>query len=186
MLFLSSLPDARGCRRTGAYLNALLEQQQRQVASTNRYTPRYDITEEENTMELTLDLPGVRAEDVSLLLQEGGKALKMTGSRKYRQHGQVITSEFDQMFTIDPSILDVEQISANLSDGVLVVSAPKLSARVESQETVIQITAHHQGIVDSDIKLSGTKEGANENRAEEIEGETDGLEITEEEDIEYE
>ena len=38
-------------------------------------------------------------------------------------------------------------------------------------------------IVDSDIKLSGTKEGANENRAEEIEGETDGLEIMEEEDI---
>jgi len=170
-------------------LNSLLEQQQRQVvASMNRSSPRYNIVEDENMMELMLDLPGVRAEDVSIALQEGGKVLKITGSRKYRrqQHGRVITSEFDQVFTIDPSILDVEEISANLSDGVLVVSVPKLSGRVESsQEREIQITGQ-QSIAESVIKVPSSKEGGtnDNNHAGEIEAETDGLEIMEEEDIE--
>jgi len=158
-------------------LNSLFEQQQRQIANMYKSSaPRYDITEDNEKMELTFDMPGVHAKNISLDLQQGGQALTIKGVRKYRQHGQVVQSEFDQIFTIDPTILDIDHITANLSDGVLVVSAPKVKRRVELQERrKIPILANMEVV----------KNKPNADQADGDAGQTEmgELEITEEEDI---
>jgi HSP20 family molecular chaperone IbpA len=125
-----------------ASLNALIEQQQRQVTSMYyRSSPRYDIADNEDQMVLSFDLPGVNANDVVLTLLEEGKVLNVAGSRKYKAHGEVVVSEFDQMFRIDPSTLDFQTIEARLTDGVLVITAPKL-LRTEEKERRIPIVVY--------------------------------------------
>ena len=152
-------------------------------------------------MDLTLDLPGVRVADVQIELLQDGKVLKVSGCRKYRQYGRVMTYEFDQMFSIDDSEVDVDMISAKLSDGVLVVSAPKLEAVAKSHERQIPI-AHYDDTV-HDVKeevvnasSDGSKKGGEKVKEEDHvsgekvvkddkreEGGDDDLEISEDEDI---
>ena len=173
-------------------LNSLFEQQQRQIG--NMYSrsagPNYDITEDNEKMELTFDLTGVRAEDLSLDLQRGGEALQIKGVRKYRQEGQVVRTEFDQIFTIDPNVLDIERITANLSDGVLVVSAPKLDREVKLKQRKIPILAKmevDEGLITDGIQTETESETEKklpvDVHVEDTRKESDELEITEEEDI---
>lgn len=173
-------------------LNSLFEQQHRQIANAQRSaTPRYDISEDDSKMELAFDLPGVRPEDISLEIQDNGTILKVSGSRKYRQHGEVVTTEFDQMFTIDDSVLDVEKISAKMSDGVLLVSAPKLEPKVKTQDRKIAVEENLVDAAEGEMKIVGTKDAKEkeEHTANEVD-DTAGvdsekdLEIGEEEDIE--
>lgn len=90
--------------------------------------PRYDILEDDKTMELLLDVPGIRADDISIELQRGGEVLKVSGTRRVRHYGrgrQLYSSEFDQMFSLDRDMIDVEKMSVTLEDGLLRISAPK-------------------------------------------------------------
>jgi HSP20 family molecular chaperone IbpA len=165
-------------------LNSLFEQQQRQLSNMYYHSvPRYDISEDDTSMELAFDLPGVRGSDISLTLLDRNTVLKVTGSRKYKQYGQIVSSEFDQMFTIDPSVLDVEKIEARLSDGVLVISAPKLPRGDVAGEKKIPITIQ---ATDKDILPNEEQEGLDENKSGVSEEDqkanvADDFEITEEE-----
>ena len=182
-------------------LNSLLEQQQRQIARSMQnyhhdHSVRYDITEDDEKMELVYDMPGVLSRDVSIELKQGGEALLIKGIRKYRRYGQNIQSEFDKVFTIDPNIVDIGKITANLSDGVLVVSAPKLKKRRDLHERKIPILTNSDGgeilkdqsnvdpidaIVDMDADVDVDVDADTD--AEKTGADTDGLMITEEEDI---
>ena len=167
-------------------LNSLIEQQKRQITNmyhTSAASPRYDIADNDNKMELSLDLPGVSANDVTLTLLEAGKILKVTGSRKYRANGETAITEFDQMFTIDPSILDISNIEARLTDGVLVITAPKL-LRTEKKERTIPIAVDKENEREQPLIENQVKNGNQKGEAEVEETVLDaGLEITEEEDI---
>ena len=177
------------------------EQQQHQLKNTHkRSAPGYDISEDDEKMELTFDLPGIRAGEVSLELQEEGKLLKVFGSRKYKRRGPLIKFEFDKMFRIDPAVLDVKRISASLSDGVLVVSAPKLKPDTPEERSipikVIEDGVQNDGVQNDGVKVlsdqlknEGTEEKQDpiqtieESTEEAKKTQVDGLEITEEEDI---
>mmetsp|Transcript_20951 Transcript_20951/g.30999 ORF Transcript_20951/g.30999 Transcript_20951/m.30999 type:complete len:241 (+) Transcript_20951:59-781(+) len=166
-------------------LNSLVEQQKRQI--TNMYhssaaSPRYDIADNDDKMELSLDLPGVSANDVTLTLLEAGKKLKVTGSRKYRANGETAIAEFVQMFTIDPSILDIRNIEARLTDGVLVITAPKL-LRTEEKVRAIPIAVDKDNKKEQPVIENQVKNGNQKGDAQVKETVLDGLEITEEEDI---
>ncbi len=100
---------------------------------------RYDITDSDEKMELTLDLPGVHAKDISVEILQGGKSIHISGSRRYKRQGKIITSQFEQTFTIDDAVIDVDTIEANLSDGVLIVSARKKHPQTLSSERMIPI-----------------------------------------------
>jgi Molecular chaperone (small heat shock protein) len=168
-------------------MNSLFEQQQRQLSNAYYHTPpRYDIGENDKSMELSFDLPGVHASDISLTLTDRNTVLKITASRKHKQHGQIVSTEFDQMFTIDPTVLDVDKIEASLSDGVLVVSVPKLTPSQEVMgEKKIPITIQNKDT--ENIQRVSIKEGSEEierqdHDEKERSGEVvDDLEITEEE-----
>lgn len=163
--------------------NSLFEQHQRQLASLQKSVPRYDIVDSKDKMELTFDLPGVRQEDIVIQLEDGGKLLKVSGSRKYNRNGRIVKSEFEEVFTINDRLLDVNSISAKLNDGVLIVSAPKLKENLPTTEKRIPI----QYSSSDDNKVEAVT--SHEQVTEENEPETthvEGIEISEEEDIEVE
>lgn len=163
--------------------NTLFEQHQRQLANLQKSVPHYEISDSVDKMELSFDLPGVRLEDIVVELRDGGKLLKIYGSRKYSRNGTVFKSDFEESFTIDDRSLDVNSISASLSDGVLVVSAPKLKQNLPMVEKRIPIHIPS----DTSDKIEGLH---GENIVEQNEpitsAESEGIEVGEEEEIDIE
>jgi HSP20 family protein len=89
-------------------------------------SPAYEISEEEKDVTLSVDLPGVRPEDCKVELENEGHVLHLHGGRNIETEGGYSETRFDQRFTLGKNI-DAQRISANLADGVMVVTAPKLA-----------------------------------------------------------
>lgn len=101
------------------------------TATTSRaFDPAIDVRADDDKVVFHCDLPGVRREDLSITLENGVLTLK--GERKYhagpdaervwlgRSYGS-----FSRSFAL-PDGLDMQNLSAELVDGVLTVSVPKL------------------------------------------------------------
>ena len=133
-------------------------------------------------------------EDVSVELQEGGKIIKISGSRKHATHTAITrpTQTFEQSFAIDDSIIEADSISAIVSDGVLVLTAPKTKRKMP---TVRRIPVGIAKVLNN-ADTASTSRGAieehkaadmtnrNENPALAVKAD-DELEISDEEDIEH-
>jgi HSP20 family protein len=106
-----------------------------------RTSPSYEVTENDKEFQLSIDVPGIKAPDLHVELEQGGRVLKVSGGRKIRQSlpdGSITSSDskFEKMFTMDRNV-DTSQITANLSDGVLVVTAPKDPKHTEVRKIAI-------------------------------------------------
>ena len=117
-----------------------------QRAMTNRFldssfkqlSPRYEIVNNEQQLQIAMDVPGVKMDDVDVSLEDGGKILTIRGSRRARTDESSFTSQFSQSFSLDP-VIDVDNLTAHLVDGVLTVSAPKDMKRLEQNVKTIPI-----------------------------------------------
>jgi len=101
-------------------------------------SPRYAISEnrEAGTLELTMEVPGVEAEDL-IIEVEDNKFLRIQGSRTFTSGdsaGQVSSkSEFDQTFQLDNEI-DPSSLTVTLSSGILKVTGQKKDKLVKRLE----------------------------------------------------
>jgi HSP20 family protein len=113
-----------------------------------RSSPCYEVTEDETQFQLAVDVPGVKAGDLNIQLEQGGRVLRLSGGRKVRSADGKNASEskFEKSFTIDRSI-DANKITANLADGVLVITAPKDVKKDEVQK--IAVTEHPHKLSES-------------------------------------
>lgn len=97
---------------------------------TGKWSPNVDIFESENSIVLEADLPGMKAEDFKLSIEN--YRLTLTGERKFdkeekgenwhrveRSYGT-----FTRTFTL-PNTVNVDEVKAEFKDGVLRVSLPK-------------------------------------------------------------
>jgi HSP20 family protein len=100
-----------------------------------RSSPGYEIHEDDKKFQLSIDVPGVKAEDMKVDLLQDGRLLHLSGGRKVEKGGSVTETKFDKSFTIDETV-DTSKITANLADGVLVVSAPKKEIPEEKPITI--------------------------------------------------
>lgn len=116
-------------RRKRALANQFL--QETQLAS-----PRYEVVDNEDKFQLSVDVPGVKMEDIDVSLEDG--YLTVSGQRLSSKDNSRFTSKFSQTFSLDPAV-DVDQFSANLDNGVLVVAAPKDMKRIEENITKIPV-----------------------------------------------
>jgi HSP20 family protein len=103
-----------------------------------RSSPGYEINEDDNKFQLSIDVPGVKAADMKVDLLQDGRLLHLSGGRKVEKEGTVSETRFDKRFTIAENI-DTSKITANLADGVLIVRAPKIPPE-EKKPTTIAIT----------------------------------------------
>ncbi|GKY94892.1 hypothetical protein MPSEU_000454100 [Mayamaea pseudoterrestris] len=120
--------------------------------------PRYELKDEENKFAVAVDLPGIAPNDINISFDSESKLLSITGHREFSNERGSYSERFSQAFYLDPSV-DVDNISANLEHGVLVVSAPKDQKKLESNVRTIPISSPSN---EDRVKITGgdkTKSG---------------------------
>lgn len=126
-------------------VRSLIQQQHQQLRNLMdreflmQTSPHYEITDDNSKFELVVEVPGMTKDDVHVSLEDNGKILSIKGSRETKEEGYGMSSRFTQSFSLDPSV-DVDHFTANLKDGVLVVTAPKDMKKLEESVRKIPIT----------------------------------------------
>ena len=89
--------------------------------------------------EVSIDIPGVKPEDVEITLEERGTVLSVSGHREHRTNkGHTFVSKFSKSFSLDHAV-DTEKIKATMEQGVLKVSAPKDAKKLQLSSRTIPI-----------------------------------------------
>ena len=123
------------------------------------FAPRLDIAEGEQSYEITVDLPGVKSEDVHVEMHED--RLTISGSRESREERkdrqfhriERSTGAFSRTITL-PATVDHEKIEAHYADGVLHVTLPKAEAH---QPRKIQVKAGGKQTVEGNARVGESK-----------------------------
>ena len=96
------------------------------------WRPSVDVIEREGSFELTLDLPGIKKEDLTITVKEGTLSLSGERIRPEQNENQELYrnyerpyGQFERSFKL-PDHVDGEKIKASFADGVLTVEVPKL------------------------------------------------------------
>lgn len=98
------------------------------------------VHEDEKAYSIAIDVPGVKVDEMTMQLEDDNQVLHLSGGRKFQRGDAVTETKFDRRFTIGRNV-DTENITANLTNGVLTVTAPKKDpASTNPPSNVIQIT----------------------------------------------
>jgi HSP20 family protein len=114
-------------------------------------SPRFEITDNETQVQIAMDVPGVKMEDIDVSLEDN--VLTIRGQRDVTARSESnddalpssssasMTKKFSQSFSLNDPTIVVEKITASLENGVLVVAAPKDIKRIEENIRKIPITS---------------------------------------------
>lgn len=94
------------------------------------FTPSVDICETDKTITLVADMPGVKAKDLNIDLNENvltisGSVDKPEGSEEMDLFREYDTGRYFRQFSLS-ELIDQAKIEAKLSDGVLRLTLPKV------------------------------------------------------------
>merc|ERR1712188_75035 len=101
-------------------------------------THRYELVDNNEKFELTVDVPGVKEDDIEIKLEEN--LLTVQGQRTASSESSRFSSKFSKTFSLDQTV-DVEKFTASLKNGVLTVSAPKDLEKLEENVRRIPVLA---------------------------------------------
>jgi len=101
-----------------------------QIGEMENFAPAVDIYEDDAMISVSAQLPGVKAEEVNIEVENG--VLTISGERKLERedkregYHRIESSygSFTRSFVL-PESADAEKVEANLSEGVLTVRIPK-------------------------------------------------------------
>ena len=132
---------------------ALMEEQQSLLRKAFSYTsPRYQITDTEDKFQVSVDVPGVKPEDIDVAFENDGSVLSIRGSRASTNEDDCrsFTSQFSRVFSVDPAV-DVENFTASLKNGVLVITAPKDLKRIEEniRKIPVKVASEEDAVIDT-------------------------------------
>jgi HSP20 family protein len=122
-------------KKNGSQTEKATPAQQPQVV----FTPRVDIVELPEELVLTLDMPGVKPEDVQLDFERGELAVR--GKRRpFERKGEwlveeVAVGDYYRAFLISQDVA-ADKISADLKNGVLTVHLPRAESALPRRITV--------------------------------------------------
>jgi HSP20 family protein len=94
------------------------------AAAPRRHVNTYSITQDEKQVQMVVSVPGAKASDVKLDLDEDNRTLRISGETKIENEGISVHSRFDKSFTLDRN-LDISGVTAEFDNGVLTITAPK-------------------------------------------------------------
>merc|ERR1711862_173380 len=118
----------RRMARRQCVFDAIVDQQQQQHAGHHHPTHCHELVDDDEKFELTVDVPGVKEENIDIKLEDG--MLTVQGQRTASSESSQFTSKFSKTFSLDKTV-DVDKMSAALKNGVLTVSAPKDLKKLE-------------------------------------------------------
>jgi HSP20 family protein len=106
------------------------------------FTPRTDIVENAKSFDVHVSLPGLKKEDIKIDVE--GDMLTISGERKLKNETneekfhmvESFYGKFSRSFNL-PENVDKENIDAELADGILKLSIPKIE--VKENKTTITI-----------------------------------------------
>lgn len=107
------------------------------------FTPDVDIFENENEVVLLADMPGVKAENLTIDLRDNVLTLTGNTEEKKRKGRNILVSEYEvgkyyRQFNIT-EVVAQDKISAAISDGVLRLTLPKVEKAQPRKITVQSI-----------------------------------------------
>ena len=115
-----------------------------EAAESGFFAPRVDIKELADHFEITAELPGVNRDDLDITLEDGVLSINAETRQESEEEegGRVIRQErrygkFMRSFTLGNNVHE-EDISADFSDGLLKLTAPKAKEE-EPQKRRIEI-----------------------------------------------
>jgi HSP20 family protein len=131
-----------------------------ELTTSGSFVPPVDIYEDENSISLRLEIPGMKQEDLDIRLENN--TLTVRGERKFEKEEKEENfhrierryGSFSRSFTL-PNTVDTENVSADYKDGVLEIS---LAKRAETKPKQIKVgvgSAKPEGKV-----IEGTKKGS--------------------------
>lgn len=102
------------------------------------YTPRVDIFETEKELTLIADIPGVNSDDLDIDIRDN--TLTINGKVKPEEEHRYLLKEYGvgncfRQFTLS-EVIDQENISADIKDGVLKLNLPKVERAKPRKITV--------------------------------------------------
>jgi HSP20 family protein len=108
-------------------------------------SPRVDVSETDKAFGITAELPGMKEDDIEVVLSDGVLTLKGTKSETREEKdkdyhlSERVFGEFRRSFRV-PDTVDDTKVKATFKNGVLEVSLPKTKS-VPKAERKIQISA---------------------------------------------
>ena len=103
-----------------------------------RKLSHYNIEEDDKQYVIEMDMPGVKKEDLEIGIKENvlsiyaerkrvnkNKVVDAQNAKNAEKDNEVVVSRYEQSFNISTKGIDVENIEANLSNGVLKITLPK-------------------------------------------------------------
>ena len=102
-----------------------------EFSNTFTFAPRTEITEDENSFHILLELPGLTKEEVKISVGED-RSMKISGEKKHaakEQEYKIIRNEryfgnFSRSFAFSESA-DLNNVSAKMENGLLEISVSK-------------------------------------------------------------
>ncbi len=104
-------------------------------------SPNYDIIENDNNYVINVSLPGVKKENI--LIDVENNNLILTAERnenndlKYN-YKRTFFGKYEEIFTLSKDV-DKDNITASLSDGILIITIPKKDFEKENNKKRIEI-----------------------------------------------
>ncbi|KAG2561068.1 21.9 kDa heat shock protein-like [Panicum virgatum] len=113
---------------------------------------RCDWKETPDAHVISVDVPGVRREDVRVEVEEGSRVLRVSGERRAEEEkegerwhrAERAAGRFWRRFRM-PAGADVDRVAARLEAGVLTVTVPKVAGHRGREPRVISIAGGDEG-----------------------------------------
>jgi HSP20 family protein len=134
-------------RRMGRTLNEPLAGFDWQLGdvATAAWTPLVDIFEEPEFVRIVAEVPGVKPEDVQILVEGNVLTIQGTKEQVAEQNAEKVHryertyGSFERSFTL-PATVDAEHIKATYEMGVLTLELPKVE-KAKPRQIKVEITA---------------------------------------------
>ncbi len=137
-----------------------------------------EINQNDKEFQIMLSIPGAKASDINLQLDEGNRILTVFGESHREEKGISVKSSFHKTFTLNRNI-DASKIMAKMENGVLAITAPKT---LENEKKVRRIIVLDEKL-EQEEQDTTTAQISNENTETDIEMNKKSVQTPEVEDL---
>jgi len=108
----------------------------------NSAYPKCDIVDFNDRIEIIAEVPGLSKDQISIDVDDDIITIKGEKNKKVEKEGgtylrkELKKSSFKRTFTADPTIFDLEKVSAEFTEGVLELKIPKLTPQKKTKKEV--------------------------------------------------
>ncbi|MBI5807791.1 MAG: Hsp20/alpha crystallin family protein [Ignavibacteriales bacterium] len=105
------------------------------------FSPKIDISEEKDKINVVAEIPGVKKQDIKITLQdniltiEGEKKQESEKKEKNYYRSERMFGSFKRSFTL-PAEVDSEKVEAKFEDGMLNISLKKLEPKIRNEKVI--------------------------------------------------